>query len=134
AVDTLHNGSLATIPAPIASLSPDNVLNVEEVWSYVIPYDITQPMIDGNIEFLNTVDVTATGITTPVSDDAMTRVVHYRSMLIDKQVDQDRLDAPGVLSYTITISNAGNIALTGVTPVDVLDGVITALPAPTGDG
>lgn len=133
-VDTLPSGANAAIPTPSESVSTNGVLNVGETWTYTIPFAVTQAQIDAGVDLINTAAVTTALITTAVTDDATTNILRNPAMQVDKQVSLPSIAAPGPLAYTITIANTGNVSLTDVVPADVLDGVTTALPAPTGDG
>src|SRR5690606_33352910 len=71
----------------------------------------------------------------PVSDDAVTPVTGTPALMIAKSVDQSTISAPSVLNYVITVSNAGNISLSGVQVSDTLpDGTAAVLTGPSGDG
>ena len=56
-------------------------------------------------------------------------MVHYvngnPSIILSKFVDQDVFSAPGTATYTYTVTNTGNVTLTGVTLVDDQEGGIT---------
>jgi uncharacterized repeat protein (TIGR01451 family) len=72
--------------------------------------------------------------TLPDDDEAVERITLSPAMSIEKKVDKSILHTPDTLSYTITLHNRGNIALSGIRLTDHLpDGRDILLFAPTGD-
>jgi uncharacterized repeat protein (TIGR01451 family) len=72
-----------------------------------------------------------TGTISPpdLSTDVQTNTtVHFvngnPSIILSKVVDQDVFSAPGTATYTYTVTNTGNVTLTGVTLVDDQEGAI----------
>src|SRR6185295_7701483 len=103
--------------------------------TYNTSYTLTQADLDGqgNAGSDHDIDNTATADsneTGPVSDSAQVPLVYNPTIAIDKVFlnvtggDGDALaDAVGdVLNYTVTVTNGGNVTLTGVTVVDPLTG------------
>src|SRR6185503_1150221 len=98
-------------------------------------YTLTQADLDGagNAGADHDIDNTATtdsNETGPVSDSEQAPLIYAPAIAIDKVFlnvtggDGDAAaDAVGdVLNYTVTVTNAGNVTLTGVTVVDPLTG------------
>ena len=134
--DTLPNGAAGALSGPTGDGGVAETLEVGEAWTYTITYQTTQAELDAGANLTNTVSVTAvdpSGLVTD-SDTAVTAVVRVPAMLVKKTVDQTTISAPGTLNYVISVSNTGNVALTGVTPTDTLpDGSVGALGGPNGD-
>jgi uncharacterized repeat protein (TIGR01451 family) len=131
--DTLPNGDPAVLPAPTESISANNVLNVGETWTYVFTYAVDQAAIEAGGTLVNTVQVTTTQTPSP-QDSATTTITQFHSLAVEKKVDKASVSAPGLLNYTITVKNTGNVALSNVTPVDTLpNGTTVTLANPTGD-
>ncbi len=123
----------------LTDLSGDNdaLLEVGEIWRYSATRAVSQADLDtngggdGDIDNTATADSDQTG---PVSDSAVILVARVTSLSIDKEFvgvslaegdgDEDALaDAVGDrLNYTVTVTNNGNVTLTGVTVVDPLTG------------
>lgn len=133
--DTLPDGTAATLTGPAADTGQAGVLDPGETWEYTTTYAATQAVVDAGTLLTNTVSVvTAETGTDPQVATAETEVKAEPKLTVSKVVDQESLTAPGTLAYTITVENAGNVSLTGVTPVDTLpDGTIGTLTGPVTD-
>ena len=119
--------------APTSVGDNDGLLEVGETWRYTAAHTVTQAEIDSNGGGDGDIDNTATADsdqTGPDTDDATVPVTYAPAVAIDKVFlnvtggDGDALaDAAGdVLNYTVTVTNTGNVTLTGVTVVDPLTG------------
>ena len=98
----------------------DNLLEVGEVWSYTAKHVLTQGEIDAGEALVNTAtaDSDQTG---PDSDDAVLPVGQNAALDIVKALDpadQVANVAGEAITYAITVRNAGNQTLTGVTVSD----------------
>lgn len=135
AVDTL-NGAAQVLPAPSESVpgGTAGVLDLGEVWSYTLVHNVTQAEIEANTSLVNSVSVTSAQTPTPQVSSVTTPVTQTRSMSVNKTVDRASISTPGSLAYTVTVTNRGNVGLSGVVATDTLpDGAVVTLSNPTGD-
>lgn len=133
-VDSLPNASIATLTGPQADVGVNGALDVGESWFYTATYDVSQSEIDAGTVLVNTVVVTSDQTPQPLSDSAITTVERAPDFTIEKVVDQVAITTPGLLSYTITMVNTGNVSLSGVSLSDTLpDGSAAVLTGPIGD-
>ncbi|KFC75903.1 Mo-co oxidoreductase dimerization domain protein [Bosea sp. LC85] len=106
----------------------DALLEVGETWGYTAAHTVTQAEIDGNgggdgqLENTATADSDETG---PDTDDASVPVVYDPDVDITKSaaVKDGIADHAGdVIDYTVVLTNAGNVSLTGVVLRDMFEG------------
>jgi uncharacterized repeat protein (TIGR01451 family) len=134
-VDTLPDGTTATLAGPTGDGGTLGVLDVDETWTYTTTFAVDQARIDAGTALVNTLSATTTQTPTPETAQAATTITSAPSLRVTKVVDRSAISAPGPLNYTITVANTGNVSLTGVTPTDTLpDGTAGSLAGPTGDG
>ena len=98
----------------------DSELDTTETWSYTGSYAVTQDDLDagGSIDNTATADSTESG---PATDSATVPVEQNAAIAIDKSatVPGGTADVAGeVISYSIDVTNAGNVSLSGVTVDD----------------
>lgn len=99
-------------------LANADVLDVGEVWTYTCVRTVTQAEIDAGTALENTASVD-TGQTTPQTDSASVPVTQNAAIVVDKQSTTEAITAVGqVVPFTITVTNSGNVTLTGVTLAD----------------
>ena len=146
--DPLLGGLLTALPTGDAN--NNTILEVTETWVYVQDYVVTQSDIDtGSIT--NQATASGTGVNgivsdvsgATVSDDIPTVTIIPASCLdaiaitkagVFNDVDTNGCSTASVdtVTYTFTVTNAGNTPLSSVTVTDpLLGGLLTALP--TGD-
>ena len=123
-----------TVQDPLTGLTQlISSLGVGASQNYTTSYILTQADLDANGGGDGDIDNTATAgsnETVPVSDSAQVPLVYSPSMAIDKAFvnvtggnNNEVADAAGdVLNYTLTVTNTGNVTLTGVTVQDPLTG------------
>ena len=133
-VDTLPNGAVGTVTFVSGDSDGDNQLDIGETWTYSASYTATQANIDAGTTLVNTVSVTSTQTPVPVTSSASTSIVRTPGMTVSKTTPTSSIGAPGVIVYSIVVSNTGNVSLTGVTPADTLpNGTAAALTLVSGD-
>ncbi|MFC0261598.1 DUF7507 domain-containing protein, partial [Fontibacter flavus] len=99
----------------------DGVLDIGEAWVYSAVYAATQSDIDAGDDLVNTAYVN-TNETSEQSATATTTITQSPSLTISKTVDATNISAPQDLTYTITVTNTGNVSLTGVAVTDPFAG------------
>src|SRR5690606_31732085 len=111
------------------------VLNVGETWTYTATYPVTQADINaGLVENTATADSEQTE---PVDDDETVDLPQSAAIAIDKEgtfaAGTDGVANVGeLITYTFTVTNPGNVDLTGVTVTDPLSG-LSAITLTGGD-
>ena len=113
----------ATLTSGDANMN--SILETTEVWVYSATYMATQADINAGTDLVNTASVVTTEVPGPTMDDATTTITQGPSLTIVKDVDLSNISAPGLLTYTITVTNTGNVDLTGVVLTDDLAGAAT---------
>ena len=134
-VDTLPDGTSATLTGPITDIGVVGLLDVGETWQYTTLYTVRQAEIDDGRPRDNTVVVTSdeTGAD-QFTAVATTTITATPAFTVEKTVDQTQITAPGTLTYDIVVTNTGNITLNNVFVDDTLpDGSIAVVSGPTGD-
>ncbi len=123
-VDTLSQGAssqILTLTGPSGDGGTIGTLDVGEAWTYTASHAVTQAEMDDGNDLVNTVDVTTTEMGATVrSDSATTTITQNPAFTIVKVVDQTNITAPTTLTFTITITNTGNVTLTNPVFTDVL--------------
>ncbi|NEY92300.1 DUF7507 domain-containing protein, partial [Tabrizicola oligotrophica] len=105
-----------------------------ETWT--ASYAVDQAMIDAGADIVNTASFEPAEAE-PQSDDATTTISQTPGFSIEKTVDQASLSAPGTLTYTIAVTNTGNVTLTGGAlsdslPVDFGGAAVSGISIPVG--
>ena len=102
----------------------DGILEVGESWVFTATYNATQSDIDSGNDLVNTVSVTTTEITDPVSDDAVTTISQDPDLTVEKtQTSTEPITTAGqIIEYEIIITNTGNVSITGAVATETFPG------------
>jgi gliding motility-associated-like protein/uncharacterized repeat protein (TIGR01451 family) len=131
---------LSTITGPTGDTGSDGILGLNEIWEYTATYTVTQDDVDdGEVTNQATVNGLAMNPSnTPVSDDSHptsttadgdTVVVICQNPAIAivkigvfNDVDGNQCADAGIdtITYTFTVTNEGNVSLSGITVTDPL--------------
>ncbi|MFP5219123.1 MAG: hypothetical protein ACLGIG_05210, partial [Actinomycetes bacterium] len=109
-------------PVYVSGDDGDELLQVDEVWTYECTYEITQADVDAG-SVTNTADGSAFFGDTEVTDDgtAVVTIPQGPSILVDKSAEPTSGLALGdEVVYTVTVDNDGNVTLSDVTVTDPL--------------
>ncbi len=140
--------ALVTIEFVNGDNNGNDLLDIDETWSYTANYTITQADIDlGSVTNQATVEgtdpdgtiVTDVSGTTTTTDDSTVVVLCQNDAIalvktgVFNDEDQDGCsDVDETITYAFTVTNEGNTTISGVTVTDdLLGGLLTAIP--TGD-
>src|SRR4029079_9350126 len=101
-------------------LDQDNLLDVNETWTYKASHTVTQAELDAGTNIVNVATVTGDGATSD-SDDASVAVAQSKILHLEK--DATVADGPedstsDTITYTYTVTNQGNAAIAGVVVTD----------------
>jgi uncharacterized repeat protein (TIGR01451 family) len=118
------------VPAPTGDGLISGTLDVGETWEYLATYDVTKPDYNSGNDIINTVRVSADGVTEVTSNVTSTGPTFGLTINKELVFAADRLiGAPGdIIEYSIKITNTGTADITGVSVSDVVTG--GALPSP----
>ena len=117
-VDTLPDGSAATLAGPLADSGGIGVLDVGEIWTYTGVYSVTQDDIDAGLALTNTVSVT-TAEAGSLTDTAATSISQTPGISISKSATEDSYTTVDeVINYTLEVVNSGNLVLNEIQVTD----------------
>ncbi|MEZ4830966.1 MAG: hypothetical protein R2873_03005 [Caldilineaceae bacterium] len=120
---TVNDPLIANLAGPVESISQDGVLNVGETWTYTGSYTVTQDDIDTNGGGNGIIENIATVSSTELADQssqADVDVVMNGQLMIEKTPDSQEVVSGGTVTFTLTVSNPGNVALGNVIVTDDL--------------
>ena len=121
----------SAVSGPTGDTNSDSKLQVAETWVYTCNHTVTQAEIDAGGNLTNT--VTADSNETPPDTDTLNiPVVQSPGLNVVKSSTTSSVTAAGqVVPYKFTVTNTGNVTLTGVTVSDPK--CTSAVSGPTGD-
>lgn len=117
-VDTLPDGTIASLDGPTGGGSGDGVLDPGDVWSYTGSYTTTQADIDAGVDLINTASFDSDQLAAPSQSSAITSVdADATAPTLVMSADVASVDSAGqVVTFTLEISNdgGGQRSLTGI--------------------
>ena len=131
--DSLPNGNVGVLGAPVESINSNSILEIGETFTYTINYNVSQAEIDSGKALINRAVVTTKELPIPETDSAIANISQSASLTIVKAqtAGQNPLITPSIVDYSIVITNMGNVNLTNVFVTDTLpNSSIGALPSP----
>ena len=73
--DTMPDGTVVILSAPVESISTNNIVDVGEVWTYTSSYTVTTDDLVSGESLVNSVSAVTNETTEPQVDDAVTDVI-----------------------------------------------------------
>ncbi|NET79487.1 hypothetical protein [Okeania sp. SIO1F9] len=96
----------------------DEILDVDESWTYTATYTVTQADLDDGSDLVN-VATADSNETEEKTDDAKVDVLQQPNLAVIKTADITEVQVAGTdITYTYTVTNTGNQTLTNVTVMD----------------
>ena len=128
--DTLSG--ISAISGPVESVSTNGILNVGETWTYTYTYTATQADIDNHGKnpangYINNTATFTPSAGSPQSDSEAVPVDQNPAINIVKLTNGDDdvwLNVNDAVTWTYTVTNTGNVALSNITVTDNVSGVI----------
>jgi uncharacterized repeat protein (TIGR01451 family) len=103
---------------PTGDIDADTALDLTETWTYTCGHTVTQAEIDAGGNLSNTVTAGSTE-SQPVTDILDIPITQTPGLSIAKTSTTTAITAPNqVVPYTLTVTNTGNLSLTGITVTD----------------
>ncbi|WP_013322338.1 DUF7507 domain-containing protein [Gloeothece verrucosa] len=100
------------------SVNGDDVLDVGETWTYSYQYAVTQNDLDKGGQLVNIATASSTQAATK-QDSETVQIIQKPDLAVVKTADKSQVDWAGqVITYTYTVTNTGNISLSGINLVD----------------
>ncbi len=122
-----------TVSDPMCAAAPvrqsgdtnnDNKLQTTETWVYTCSQTVTQAELNAGGSLSNTVTV-GSDQTGPDTDTLNIPVIQAPSLNVTKSSTTTSITSAGqVVPYTFTVTNTGNVTLTGVTVADPMCGAV----------
>jgi uncharacterized repeat protein (TIGR01451 family) len=117
-VDTLPDGSIASLDGPSGTGVVDGELDPGDLWTYTGSYTTTQEDIDAGVDLINTASFASDQLAAPVESSVVTRIdAEATAPGIALSADVSSVDAAGqTVSYTLEVTNngGGQRSLTGI--------------------
>jgi len=137
----LSDPLLDSLEGPDEDTGNSWALDVDETWTYLGTYQVTQEVIDGNgVDENNVIDGDGdidNMVTVSFSEAAPTqsaeisvKVIQKPSFTVTKKTDKPSVASADTITYTIIIVNTGNVSLT---EIDISDSLPVSLSEPPKD-
>ncbi|MGI6374893.1 MAG: DUF7507 domain-containing protein [Anaerolineae bacterium] len=134
--DVLVSDSRFTPSGPTGDTDGDELLDVDETWVYTGSYNVVESDICAPI--LNTAEVEAKDPCGNTVDDTSSEVSVDVTYALDIEIEKTTTTAIGEpgdeITYTITVTNTGDVALAGIIVEDDLTGLYWEVPTLPANG
>jgi len=118
-IDILPDGTTGTLIGPTGDNGIIGAIDIGEAWIYTISYTVTQADIDNGQALVNTVNGVSVEDPGPNVDTETTGVLQLPALSINKTAIETLYGAVNdVLNYTITVTNTGNVLISGLMVTD----------------
>jgi len=117
--DVLPDGNNGVLVGPTGDNGTVGILEIGETWTYTSSYITSLIDFTNAVDLVNTVSVTATEITTPEVDTAITTIV-VSDLELTKTVSNNSPIVGENVEFTISVTNQGSSDATGIEVTDLL--------------
>jgi uncharacterized repeat protein (TIGR01451 family)/gliding motility-associated-like protein len=115
----LPDGSNGVLVGPIGDGGTPGVLDIGETWTYTVSYTTSLVDFQNAIDLVAAISVTATEVTTPEEDTAITELI-VSDLSLNKSIDNNTPLVGSNVVFTITVNNDGKSDATGIQVTDLL--------------
>jgi len=121
--DTMPDGTMVVINGPVADTGGIALLDVNETWTYLTQYSVTQADINAGLPLINSVSVSSAQAGAR-ADTATTTVSQTPAISINKTSSTENFTVLGdTVNYQFTVINTGNVLLSNI---EISDPIVDA--------
>ena len=118
-INLLPDGSNGVLVGPTGDAGTPGVLDIGETWTYTVSYTTSLVDFQNAIDLVSSISVTATEVTTPEEDTAITELI-VSDLSLTKSIDNGTPLVGSNVVFTITVNNDGKSDATGIEVTDLL--------------